>query len=102
MNRPSELAQPDLWTLRDDRDILHPQRSSAFGHDDRVRDILYVSDQAHFPNIDLLQTRLDEAPARVSIVVCELLLHLSEAESIRDQLIWINADLIFACRTAET
>src|SRR5713226_768740 len=102
MNRPGELAQPDLWALRDDRDILHPQRSSAFGHDDRVRDVLYVPDQTHFPNIDLLQAGFDKAPARVGIVVCELLPHLGKAQSIRDQLIGINANLIFAGRTAET
>src|SRR6266849_712879 len=44
MNRPGKLAQPDLRALRNDGDILHPQRSSTLGHDDRVRDVLDVSD----------------------------------------------------------
>ncbi len=79
MNRPGELAQPDLWTLRDNRDIFHPQRSSAFGHDHGVGDILYVPDQTHFTNINLLQAGFDEAPAGVGIVIGELLLHLGEA-----------------------
>ena len=60
------------------------------------------SDQAHFPNVDLLQTGFDEAPAGIHVVVGELLLHLGEAEAVRDQFVGIDADLVFARGSAET
>src|SRR5258708_39699305 len=101
MDRPGELAQANLRPLGDDGDVLHPQRSTALGHDDRVRDVLDVPDQSHFPNIELLETRFDEAAARVGIVVCELLFYLGKTQAIRNQFIWVNADLIFARRATE-
>ena len=64
-------------------------------------DVLHVSDQAHFPKIDLLQAGFDEAAARVDIVVRELLLDLRQAESVGDEFVGIDANLIFAGRSTE-
>ena len=86
-NRPRELAEPDLRALRDDGDILHAQRRAALGHEDGVFDIVHVPDQAHFPDVDLLQAGFDEAAAGIDVVVGELLLHLGEAEPVGDQLV---------------
>src|SRR5713226_7248028 len=102
MNRPCELAEPDLRALRDNGNIPHAQRSASLGDDDCVFYILYVPDQANFADIDLLQAGFDEAAACVGVVVRELLLHLGEAQSVRDELIGIHTDLIFAGRTTET
>src|SRR6266852_4199290 len=102
MNRPGELAEPDLRALRDNGNIPHAQRSARLGDNDCVFYVLYIPDQADFADIDLLQTGFDEAATCIGVVVCELLLHLGEAQSVRDQFIGIHADLVFAGRTAET
>jgi hypothetical protein len=81
-DRPRELAQPDLRTLRHHGDISHADGSAVLGRDHRVLDVLYVPDQAHFLNIDLLQAGFDKAAAGVGVVVGELLLHLADAQSI--------------------
>ncbi len=101
MNGSGDLAEPYLRPLGDDGNILYTQRRAALGHNDRVFDIAHISDQAHFPDIDLLQTGFDEAAARIGIVVGELLLHLGQAETVGDQFVGINAHLIFAGRATE-
>ena len=62
---------------------------------------LDVSDQTHFADIDLLQAGLDKAAAGIDVVVGELLLHLGEAEPVSDQLVGIDANLVFARGAAE-
>src|SRR5215472_12387240 len=79
MKRSCELTKPDLRPLIDDRDILHAQGCAGLGENDYVLDILDVPYQPDFAKIQLLKAGLDKAPARVRVVVCELLLHLSEA-----------------------
>ena len=69
---------------------------------DRVFDIVHVPDQPHFPDVDLLQAGFEEAAAGIDVVVGELLLHLAETQPVGDQLIGIDAHLIFARRAAET
>ena len=101
MNGSGELAEPDLRALRDDGDIFYAERSAVLGGDDCVFDVLDVRDQSHFPDIDLLQAGFDKAAARIRIVVCELLLDLGETEAVGDQLVGIDADLIFAGGPAE-
>src|ERR1019366_5165869 len=96
VNRPGELAKANLRPLRDDGNILYAQRSATLGHKYNVFDIPHVLDEAHFPNIDLLQTSFDEAATRIDVVVAELLLHLGKAESVGDQFVRVNANLIFA------
>ena len=57
--------------------------------------------QADFAHVDLLQARFHEAAAGVDVVVGELLLHLRQAQTVGDQLIGIDAHLVFARGTAE-
>jgi len=101
LGRAAKLAQPDLWALLDPSDVLYSHRRPALGRNDRVFDVLYVLDQANFPNIDLLEAGFDEAAARIYIVVGELLFYLCEAETVGDQLVRVNANLIFARGSAE-
>ncbi len=100
-DRLGELAQADLRALGDDGDVLHAERSAVLGRDHRVFDVLYVLDQAHFLNVDLLQAGFDKASAGIGVVVGELLLHLADAESIGDQLVGVHANLVFARGAAE-
>ena len=102
VNRPGELAQANLWSLRDEGDVPHANRRAAFGQDNRALDVLHSSDEAHLAHVDLLQTGLDEAAAGIHVVVRELLLDLRQAQAISDQFIGINTHLILACRPAET
>jgi hypothetical protein len=60
-----------------------------------------VSHQADFAKVELLEASFNKTPASIRIIVRELLLHLSEAQAIRNQLIGINADLIFAGGTTK-
>jgi hypothetical protein len=64
-------------------------------------DVLDVPYQAYFAEIELLEACFDKASARIRIVVRELLLHLGQAQSISNQLVGINANLIFAGGTAK-
>ena len=63
--------------------------------------VLYVADEPDLANVDLLQARFDETAAGIDIVVGELLLHLGKAESVSNQLVRIDAHLIFAGRATE-
>jgi hypothetical protein len=101
MDGARELAQADLGPLGNNGNIFDTERCSALGHQYSVLDIVNVSDQAYFADVDLLKTGLNETSARVGIVVRELLLDLGEAQPIRDELVGINADLILARRTAK-
>ena len=53
-------------------------------------------------DVDLLQSRLDEASTRVQVVVGKLLLNLPDREPIGHQLIGIHTYLIFARGSTET
>src|SRR5208282_1496411 len=61
VNRARELAKPDLWTLRNNRNVFDPDGRAIFGQDDRAFDILGAVDQSDGTYVDLLQTFLDEA-----------------------------------------
>ena len=60
-----------------------------------------VRDQPHGAHIDLLRPLLDEASAGVGIAVGQLLLHLRQAQTVGDQFVGIDANLIFARDAAE-
>ena len=77
MRGPAKPAQPNLRTLVDDGNILHPDRGTALGGEDCVSDVLNVFDQANLANVDLLLTLLNEAASRICIVIRELLLNLA-------------------------
>ena len=101
MNGFGKLAEPDLWTLRNHGNVLHPERCATLGHNDRLFDVADMVDQSHGSDVDLLQTFLDEASACVCVVVGELLLDLGQAQAISDQFVWIDAHLVFARGAAE-
>ena len=42
MNRPAELAEPDLGALGDDGDVLDPHRRAVLRRDDRILDVAHV------------------------------------------------------------
>ncbi len=69
VSRSRKLPKPDLGPLRDNRYVLHAQRRAAFSHEHSVFDVAHISDEAHFPDIDLLQTALDKAAACIGIIV---------------------------------
>ena len=96
-----ELAEADFRALRNDGDIFHSDRSAVLRHQHCVLDIVHGADQAHFLHVDLLQAGLDETAAGVGVVICELLLHLADAQPIGNQFVGIEANLIFARRAAE-
>lgn len=102
MNGFRRLPQPDLGTLLDNGNVLDAQRGSVLGVNDSVLDVVNVADQAYFANINLLKALLDEAAAGIHVVVGELLLDLSQAEAIRNQLIGVYAYLIFTRGASET
>ena len=58
-------------------------------------------DQSDSANVDLLQTLLYEAAAGVGIVVGQLLFDLRNAQTVGNQLVWVDANLVFAGGTTE-
>src|ERR1700693_3378988 len=101
VNGFSELAEANLRTLRNDRNILHPQRCAILGQDHRAFDVLGSIDQSDGTHVDLLQTRLYEAPSCVDVIIRKLLLDLGQTQPVSDQLVWVDANLVFACGAAK-
>src|SRR5207244_13630144 len=89
-------------TRGDYRTVRNSQRRAALGRNTRAFDIVDVLDEADFTDVDLLQSRFDEAAARVDVVIGELLLDLSDAQPVGNQLVGIEANLVFTCGTAES
>src|SRR3974390_1161948 len=102
MNGAAKLAKADLGALSDHRDVLNPQGGARLGNQGGVLDVGDISDQADGTNVDLLQARFDETAPGVGVVVGELLFDLRQAEAVGNQLVRIDADLVFASRPAKT
>ena len=97
----TDLAEANLRTLDDGGDVLDAQGSAGLGLEDGVLDVLDVLVEADLADVDLLLALLDEAAAGVGVVVGELLLDLADAETVGDELVGIDADLVLARDTAE-
>jgi hypothetical protein len=96
-----KLPQPNFRTLRNHRNIPYPKRRAVLGQDDRSLNVLASVNQPDGAHVDLLQAFLYEAAAGIHIVVRELLLDLRQAQTVRDEFVRVNANLVFACRTTE-
>ncbi len=101
MNGSGKLTEPNLWALRNHRNIFHPQRRAALGHDDCLGDVLRTVDQSDSAHVDLLQTLFDEASSGIAVVAGKLLLDLSQAQAVGNQFVRVNSNLVFTRRTAE-
>src|SRR5260370_41558634 len=86
------LPQPDLRTLLDGRDVLYAQGRSGLRLDDGVFNVLYVGHESYGLHIDLLRSRNDIAASSVGVIVGQLLLNLSDAQTVGDELVWVEAD----------
>ena len=87
MDRLGELSEPDLRSLIHGGDVANAQRRPVAGLDHGVVDIPNGFDQPYRANIDLLQSRLNEAAAGIHIVVSQLLFNIAQAQAIRDELV---------------
>ena len=101
MVRSADLAQANLRPLRDHGDVFDPQGSAVLRFDHRLFDVADVGDQAYAAHVDLLRTLFDETATHVGVAVCQLLLNLRQAQTIGDQLLRVDANLIFASYAAE-
>ena len=101
VNGFADLAEPDLGALLDNRNILDADRRAGRCLDERVLNLLDILVKALGLHVDLLGAGDDEAAAGVGVVIGELLLHLGNAQAVGDQLIRIEADLIFLSGAAE-
>src|SRR3974377_448691 len=102
MNRLGRLSEADLWPLRDAGNALDSPWCPILRENDRLLDVMHGPDQAYFPNVDLLLASFDKATACIGIAVGELLLHLREAEPVGNQLVGVQAHLVFAGWSAKT
>ena len=102
VNGLADLSEADFGALGDRGDILHAEGRAVLRFDDGLLDVVDIGEQADGANIDLLLPCLDETAAGVDVVVGQLLLDLADVQSVGDEFIGINADLIFARRAAET
>src|SRR5580658_9667603 len=74
-----------------------PIRSRQHG----VLDILHTAVKSECADVQLLQTLFDEAAAGVHVVDGQLVLNLADAQAVGDELIRVDAHLIFARCAAE-
>ena len=95
------MAQPDFGALGHFRDVFHPQRGSGLGLQDCLLDVADASEESQRADVHLLHALFYEAAAGIDVVIGELLLHLADAQPVRDQLVRIDAHLILAHGTAE-
>src|SRR5215510_1777034 len=79
VNRLSVPAQPDLRTLRYDRDVSDTKRRSILRLDDSVFNVVDIVDQADGTHIYLLQARFNETAAGIQVIISKLLLYLPDA-----------------------
>ena len=68
---------------------------------DGLFDVVDAAKEANFADVDLLLALFDEAAAGIGVVVGKLLLDLADAESIGNELVGVDADLVLAGHTAE-
>ena len=94
MDRLADLTKTNLRPLRDYRHVLDANRSAVLRFDDGLFDVVDVLDQPHSAHINLLRALFDEASAAVGIAVGELLLHLRQTQTVGNQLVGVDANLI--------
>src|ERR1700733_15316745 len=95
------VTQPDFGALADFSDIFHSQRGPGLGFQHSLLDVLHAAKEPESTNIHLLHSDFNETAAGIDIVVGELLLHLADAQSIGNQLVRIDANLVLAYRAPE-
>src|SRR5215469_17510356 len=101
MNGLADLSEPDLRSLGDHRDIFYPYCGAPLGFENGCSDVLHVPHEPYFANVDLLRPLFYKAASPIRIGVRQLLLDLSQAQTVRHQLVGIDADLIFPRDTAK-
>src|ERR1017187_3380836 len=99
---PCDTTAISLMPARSRIRQANAERRAVLRQNHGILDIVNIPHQTHFPNIDLLQTGFDEASTSIGVVVGDLLLHLADAEAVGDQLVWVDANLVFARGSAET
>ena len=60
-----------------------------------LADIVHVAEKSQGPHIDLLQALFDKTAAGIDVIVGQRLFHLAEIRAVGDQLVGIDAHLIF-------
>src|ERR1035438_5126308 len=101
VDRLADLPEADLGALCDSGDVLDADGGSALRFDEGFLDVAHGPELAHGADVDLLQAGFDKAAAGVDVVGGQLLLHLTHAEAVGDQLVGIDAHLVFAGSAAE-
>ena len=99
--RLGDLAEPDLGSLLDDRDVLDADGRAVRSLDDSVFNLLHVGVEAGGLDVDLLCSGHDEAAAGVGVVVRKLGFDGGDAKPVGDQLIRVQTNLVFLGRSAE-
>ena len=91
-----------LGPWRHFRDVFYAQGGSGLSFQNGLLDVAHVGEEPEGAHVHLLHPDFNEAAAGVDVVVGELLLHLADAQSVRDELVGIDAHLVLAHRAAES
>ena len=97
----TDLAEANLGALRNGCNVFDLDGRAVRGLDDGILNILNTGEEAGGLHVNLLRALLDEAAAAVGVVAGDLLLDLGDAQSIGDELLRIELDLIFLGGSAE-
>src|SRR3984957_10023294 len=94
--RSGHVAQSNLGALGDFRNVFHSKSGSGLSLQDGLLNIVHIAEEPQGTNIHLLHPDLNEAASGIDVVVSELLFDLSDTQSVRDQLVWVDAHLVLA------
>ena len=95
------LTEADLGALRNHGDVFDTERRPILRFDYRLLDVRDIPNQSHRAHINLLRALLDKTPARVRVGIRELLFNLRQTQAVGDQLIRVDANLVFASDAAK-
>src|ERR1700733_7534043 len=98
---PSHVTQTDFRTLHHLRNILDTKGGTGLGFQYGIFNVVDIAEEPESAHVHLLHADFNEAAAGVHIVNRQLLLHLADAQPVRNQFVWVHAHLVLAHRTAE-
>ena len=96
MGGPRHAPQSNSWALPHHCKILYPKSRSVLSRQNGLRDILGILIEPERTDVHLLEAGLHKAAAGIHVVVGQLLLHLANTQSVRDEFVRVDANLILS------
>src|SRR5579883_1654065 len=93
---PSHVTQPDLRPLSHFADIFYAKSRSCLRLQNRIFNVAGGREKPECSDVHLLKAHFHKAAAGIDVVVRKLLLDLTDAQAIGNELVRIHANLVLA------